>query len=81
MAAKGLLPDAIAYLAVLEALWESGIYGAQRKACQLYRQALRDGLLVHPHHLVGACLKFTISTTSAPAAILNLGCCLSDLRQ
>lgn len=37
MGTKGLNPDAIAYLAVLEALWESGIYGAQRKACQLYR--------------------------------------------
>lgn len=77
---EGLQADAIAYLAVLEALWESGVEGAQLRAAALYRRALADGLLVHPQHMVGDTLKLTISTTSAAVAMLNLCCCLADLR-
>ena len=76
----GIRPDAIAYIAIIEALYESGVVLCQLHAANLYREALQKKIIQPPFTIIDDACKLVMSTSSAPLAMLNFYCSLADLR-
>ena len=80
MTRTGCAADAIAYGAIIDALWDSGLAWAQRRAAALFRAATAEGLLRRLPHAGGDCLELSLASLSAGVAVLSLYAWLADLR-
>ena len=80
MTRTGCAADAIAYGAIIDALWDSGLAWAQRRAAALFRSAAGEGLLRRLPHAGGDCLELSLASLSAGVAVLSLYAWLADLR-
>lgn len=80
MTRTGCAADAIAYGAIIDALWDSGLAWAQRRAAALFHSAAGEGLLRRLPHAGGDCLELSLASLSAGVAVLSLYAWLADLR-
>jgi len=80
MTRTGCNADAIAYGAIIDALWDSGLAWAQRRAAGLFRAAAAEGLLRRMPHAGADCLELSLHSLSAGVAVLSLYAWLADLR-
>jgi len=80
MTRTGCCADAIAYGAIIDALWDSGLAWAQRRAAGLFRAAACEGLLRRLPHAGADCLELSLHSLSGGVAVLSLFAWLADLR-
>lgn len=72
--------DSIVFNAIIDALWDTGIKLVQKRAVQLYRQALKENHFRRPPVAEGDSVELSLHVHTAGVAMLTLHCWLADLR-
>lgn len=80
MCSQRCKPDAIVYNAIIDAIWETGVVWAQRKALQIFKVAFKQGHFRQQALQGRKRVEVNLHAMTAGVAVLSLYCWLMELK-